>query len=130
MCSKSINTVSCVEDVNIQSLLDYTHDNAVAVIVQGSNTSVFIRQEFLNLFNQQDKVKVGHENLHPEWGQQKTTIYQEGFSIKTTFSCLGTVIIKDWRGTVYDTNIDTIIEKIEAAKEYTRRLTFTTYEVK
>lgn len=122
-------TVAKAGDVNIQNFLDNASPITTAVIIEGDQRYVFLRQSFLNKFEADEKVEFLGFTLYCRWGALTVEVAKSRNTIKLVHSPEFPALI-EWRVRWTGSSLDFISGQLAKAERFQRQpLTFKVYEV-
>jgi hypothetical protein len=101
-----------------------------AVIIKCDITAVFLREEFIRQFTREDNVVVGRRPLSPGWG---LTLYRQSQANDKTIRLytwgVDQTCPDGWRWLGTDESPREIIDQIETARQFRRRLSVDVFYV-
>lgn len=124
--------VENIEDVPIQEILDKASPMANAVIIEGDQRYVFLRQSFLDRFREDSPMMLLGRTLSSHWGNRTAIVTRSKNTNTIRITPSQKISLKNWCWWATGSSLDFILRQLAVAEEFASKreqLTFKVYEV-
>ena len=129
MVKQVIFKMEDVHDTTIEEILETAAKDVAAVILEGQNNAIFLRQSFLSKFRSSDRVVVSGESLHHSWGWRSCFWKQRTGALPYFYTEPLAAIPEGWRCNTNLGQATDLVLQIGKARLYCHTLTVTAYFV-